>query len=556
MKNSDKTKKFKSDLKSKVVLMTLIFFQATFLLIGQTSIPAQPSAITGPNKVCSGSSNIVYSVDPSSQTASYLWTLPLGVSGISTTNSISLNFSSTFTGGSICVSAVNSAGTSPARCLQISKLSKAPARPNTITQICQGTTRTFSISPVNNATSYNWVVPNNSQILSGQGTTSIVAQIGSNSGNVSVSAVNCIGSSSTRSLSLSSTTISSPSQITGNINAACPGSTQTFTCSLISGISSYNWTAPANSSIVSGNGSNAVTIAFGNNFTSGNLSVVATNGCSNSSPRTVLLRSVPGYPPTIQGQIDNLCGGGTFTYTATPVIGATGYNWIVPEDCQIVSQTNNSITLNIPSNFISGNLRVSAFNSCGQGPSFLKILTRLPNLSTAPIGPTTVCSNSPIATYSVNVPQGCTISWITGVPILSQTANSITVDFSGSASTTVIYAYAVNACGSSAGRNTDIQVVNCAREAENNDILITDEFNQEISVFPNPSSGIFNLNISSQYGNNHIQVFSLTGQIIMDYYINQSSNNLELNLQDLQNGIYIVKVTNSEKETFQKLIKN
>ena len=57
------------------------------------------------------------------------------------------------------------------------------------------TNEVYSIAPVNNAVSYNWLVPTGSTIISGQGTTNITVNFGTTSGNVSVRAESGCGNS-------------------------------------------------------------------------------------------------------------------------------------------------------------------------------------------------------------------------------------------------------------------------------------------------------------------------------------------------------------------------
>lgn len=94
----------------------------------------------------------------------------------------------------------------------------APATPGSITggtSQCNGATGvTYSISAVNGATSYTWIVPSGASITAGQGTTSITVDFGSNSGNVCVTANNDCGVSDAACLSI--TINSAPSVPTAN----------------------------------------------------------------------------------------------------------------------------------------------------------------------------------------------------------------------------------------------------------------------------------------------------------------------------------------------------
>jgi hypothetical protein len=77
-------------------------------------------------------------------------------------------------------------------------LAGAPATPGSISgpaTVCanqQGVG--YSINIVANASSYNWTVPQNATIASGQGTTSITVNFGNSAGNIKVQAVNSCGS--------------------------------------------------------------------------------------------------------------------------------------------------------------------------------------------------------------------------------------------------------------------------------------------------------------------------------------------------------------------------
>jgi len=72
--------------------------------------PLAAGVITGNTTVCQNDANINYSVPAISGATSYIWTLPAGASGTSSTNSISLNFGSTATSGNIKVKGHNAAG--------------------------------------------------------------------------------------------------------------------------------------------------------------------------------------------------------------------------------------------------------------------------------------------------------------------------------------------------------------------------------------------------------------------------------------------------------------
>jgi uncharacterized delta-60 repeat protein len=164
------------------------------------SNPSNAGTITGPTSICSGSTN-GYSIAAVTGATSYLWTLPGGWSGTSTTTSISATASST--SGNVTVAAQNACGTSTASSLAVT-INPPPAMPGNIsgpTSLCENSTNTYSISAVSGATSYTWTLPGG---WSGSSTTtSISATAGINAGNVTVKANNICGSSPVRTLTIS-----------------------------------------------------------------------------------------------------------------------------------------------------------------------------------------------------------------------------------------------------------------------------------------------------------------------------------------------------------------
>jgi hypothetical protein len=69
------------------------------------SVPPATGAIVGPELVFAGSSNIEYTVPEVFNATSYIWELPEGTSGTSTSDTIALNFNFDFAGGNLSVQA-------------------------------------------------------------------------------------------------------------------------------------------------------------------------------------------------------------------------------------------------------------------------------------------------------------------------------------------------------------------------------------------------------------------------------------------------------------------
>ncbi|MBS7785667.1 hypothetical protein KIH23_00005, partial [Flavobacterium sp. CYK-55] len=129
----------------------------TYTVVSAPVAPAQPSVISGNAVVCNGSSQ-TYSVTNDTNATSYVWTLPSGWIGSSSTNSITVTASST--GGTISVVAQNAQGDSPSRSLSVSiaAATSISAQPSTSAQnICLGTSATaLSITANGSSLTYQW----------------------------------------------------------------------------------------------------------------------------------------------------------------------------------------------------------------------------------------------------------------------------------------------------------------------------------------------------------------------------------------------------------------
>jgi hypothetical protein len=523
---------------------------------GLAPLPA-PTSISGPSGVCRSSSGIVFSIDPIAGATSYVWTLPTGATGSSTTTSIALAFSSTYNTGNLCVRAVYACGQSTTFCRSIVYFSAVPATPVAIlgsnTNQCVGTVQTFSVANVTNATSYSWTAPANTQIISGAGTNTIQLQINSGflSGSLSVRAVNCLGQSGSRSLTIYLRP-STPSSISGPLNGVCGGTTQTYSCPVTGGATSYNWTIPANAALNSGAGTNSISVTFPAGFISGTVSVVAANACSTSTARSVTVRSVPATPGTISGPSSNLCGGGTFTYSITAVAGTTSYQWTAPAGCTILTDNGTSISLQVPTSFTTGTLSVLATNGCGNSGLRTLSLTRLPATPASITSVASVCPLQAGVSFSTAQIGTLTYTWTlpTGATITSgQGTNAIVANWGSVAGNVVVRA--TNACGNSGNRTKAITLLACRPGLEGETVEL-EASQPSAQVFPNPGTGRFVLRSTEISGSGQVNVFNLQGKVVYQKEVSEMATENLLDLTNLPGGMYLIQV---QSGTFRQDIK-
>lgn len=339
-----------------------------------TNVPFAAASISGPNSVCKGQTGVLFSVADDSNTDSWIWTLPAGATGSSTANYITVNFSSSYNGGNICVKGVNGCGQGADFCKNVSAI-PIPAVPTAIlggsANACPNTTKTYSVASVPNATTYNWTAPSNASIVSGQGTTSVTVSFNANftSGQIKVNAQNCSGTSNNRQMMVYGAPTSATG-FTGPETGVCGGTTKNYSVAANASATSYTWTVPAGATFT-GQGTNSISVTFPGAFTSGNISVICSSNCGTSTALTRTIRSVPVNPTSISGPSTVCPVANGIVYSTPAVAGATSYTWTLPQGCTIVNGANtNSITVNF--SLFGGQVKVKANNACGSSGQISK----------------------------------------------------------------------------------------------------------------------------------------------------------------------------------------
>lgn len=337
--------------------------------------PATPAAITGSLAVCPGISQI-YNVPAVTGATSYVWSLPTGWTGSSTSRSITVTTGTA--GGNISVIAKNNCAESNAQILAVMVNPGTPAVPDFVsplTDVCPSETNTFTVNSVDGASGYIWTLPSG---WSGTSTTNTISitSASSGTGSISVQATNGCGTSAKKTIEVA---IKPPKPIMtvaieGPSNVCASTSGVTFTIPEVQYATEYVWSVPSGWSITTGQGSRTVIVRSGSG--NGSVSVIAKNSCGESVAATksiTVTSGVPAQPGNITsslGNNQNICpplSGITFSVPA--VTGATGYNWQLPAGWEITSGANTrSITVNVTATapYQNENVSVKATNVCGQ----------------------------------------------------------------------------------------------------------------------------------------------------------------------------------------------
>lgn len=315
---------------------------ARSIAIGGTN-PSAPGGISGPVEVCSyvNSGFAIYTIRKVSSALSFTWTAPAGASiiarpgGAGTANDtiVHVQFSSTFTTGSITVQSANGCGTSAIRSLSLRRI--LPATPSKIygdpngpqgpltpapLEVCSyvysGNTARYSINkdPNGYAESYNWVLSDNvnAHIVAhpgGTGPNDTLIEVrfddAYTTGTLSVTGVRQCGEGTRRGITITKKAPPVPSGITGNLSP-CPFAMETYT---VTGENAdvFDWLVPSSITILWGNGTDMLTVMFNSNFAGGQIRARAISACGTSSYRSLTLSkcSTPAERPWVNEVKDN-----------------------------------------------------------------------------------------------------------------------------------------------------------------------------------------------------------------------------------------------------------
>lgn len=508
------------------------------------NVPGIATSINGPTNVCpfvGQPSTATYSISPVTYATSYTWVTSANATIISGqgTTSVEVSFAVGFTSGNIKVTANSNCGARVPRSLNISRLlPSAPASISGPANACpfigNVSEATYSIAPANNATSYDWTVPANVNIVSGQGSTSLTVTFlnGYVTSLFKVKSVAACASSGDRTLSVTATTYGAPGAISGPTDA-CPflgnGIPVTYSVRKVLNAPGYNWSVPAGVTITShpgGSGVNdtIITVTFDNSYISGNSIAVQTTGCFTSAASTLTItRSASSSTPSLISGPTNACSfmqsaeqptGLPATYTIRKVNGATSYSWSAPTGATITAHPGGSgindtiVEVNYSSGFVSGTLSVSSSNGCGT--SSLRTLN-VSKLKPAAPGGIDIIENAPcparVFMYSIaSLPSNATsIFWTvpTGATILSgQGSTSITVSYPATATQGVLTAQSRNNCATGSTRSINVKMPACPPASPrfvsktiplSNDVNVADKMT--VQLFPNPAIQDFKINV-------------------------------------------------------------
>ncbi len=391
----------------------------------------------------------------------------------------------------------------------------------------------------------------------------------------------------------------------------CSNFSENYSISIATGFATiYSWSTPPSSSITGyANSFSTSLITLGLGGTSGNISVVATNGCTSAT--AFLTVAVASCSNSLGGSNDgysassfcgnDLNGTGVTPLTLNPILGptifcfnygetytvttatgsATSFLWSGPSGTTlggfINTSTSSAATINLPS--LNGTISVTASNGCNTVTANLGVagINCFTGLGGANDGFSVATANLALPVTLVDfdakiISEGVQLSWNTASE-LDNNFFTIERSFDG-----VIFSFftKVDGAGTSSERHnysatdsspysgilyyrlsqTDFDGHNKHLNVVSIDVVNTDEFGME--VYPNPVlDKILNLRFSKNWWSRPAE-FEMTdilgNSIIKSSLTIVSEHQIDLRDNNLTTGLYLIIVSFKERKFVKKVI--
>ncbi|HRO17909.1 MAG TPA: GEVED domain-containing protein [Ferruginibacter sp.] len=549
--------------------------------------------IDGPDNACAhttGNPVAVYTIVTANET-SITWDIPAGATNVSGqgTNTLSFNYPPAYPGGTLSVTVTGGPGCAPiTRNLAIGVV--GPMAPvvsgpiNVCPFVGNNTPVVYTVTPDPSVVSYNWVVPPNVNIISGQGTGTLTVTFAAGFTQQSNKQIRVTGFSGCANSPMtiyylltqfpsSAGPITGPTDVCGYLDNA---EEATYSIDPVRAAESYLWTVPAGVTIVGGQGTTQLTVTFDNTFVTSALSVRAVNSCGTSTQRSITVsRTGPSTPSLISGP-RNVCllmptaanpGGTPATYSVNAVAGNT-YNWQVPAGATILSgQGTHSIEVSFDGTYTSGNISVTASTSCGtSAPRTLSLNVLMPGAPVAiDVLELGLCPDRLIQYSLAAVPSNATgLIWTvpSGATIMSgQGTPTIVVSYPPTPLAGTVTVTAFNGCGTSATRSRNVKLEGCdvppppLSVVKDGGVKEVPALTLEVDVFPNPSTQVFNVQAKSANMKTRVvvKVMDNLGRVMESH--NMMPGETQPIGTRLKAGSYFIEVMQGNERVTKRVIK-
>jgi hypothetical protein len=397
--------------------------------------------------------------------------------------------------------------------------------------LCNATNVVYSIDPVANAVFYVWMIADtNITILSGQGTRSILVNIGSGftSADIIVAASNACGQSPSIDPTFITVT-AGPSQsgtITGPSSGFCNEPFLSYSVSSVFGATSYVWSVPEGSVITSGQGTDSIELTLG--ATSGDICVRAVNVCDTGLVSCMAV-STTEFTVDAGGCKQVALGASPFDcveLTAEMTGGVGPYLFIWQDPMGTIIGTDQSVTV-CPTSDARYQVEVTDVNGCFTS----SVVDVYPVVVLCQTDRVNIChvSNHHTRCVKVNQVQG----------------HLDHGDYFGSC-------YVANPCGNGDGF---LQVGDEIFEL----VSLTDEkdqFNGSLQVYPNPAQADVALKFNAVLGERVlVNIMDPFQQVIKSIkFVGQDYMDVTVDLREFAPGIYFINVNTGSQLLSKSII--
>ncbi|MCX6230806.1 MAG: T9SS type A sorting domain-containing protein [Bacteroidetes bacterium] len=243
--------------------------------------PSPAASISGITAVCAGTNTVLYSTPTITGATSYIWSLPSGASGSSTSNTISVTYGISSVSGYITVKGSNTicSGIPSSLAITVNPLPLNAGNISGTSVVCQGVSSiNYSIPLINNATSYFWTLPNGASGSSTSNSINVNYSIAAVSGNITVKGSNSCGDGvgSNKAITVNSLPATFNS-ITGSSSVYTGQQNVVYSVPADPNTVNYTWDIPSGATSVY-NG-NTLTVNYSSSAVSGYISVQGDNTC-------------------------------------------------------------------------------------------------------------------------------------------------------------------------------------------------------------------------------------------------------------------------------------
>ena len=504
------------------------------LAITVNALPAAAETITGTTTVCQGQNAVTYSVPSIVNATSYIWTLPTGATGTSTTNSITVNYSASAASGNISVLGTSTCGNGATSTLAIT-VNPLPATAVIITgteTVCLGQNAvTYTVPSIVNSTAYIWTLPTGAIGTSTTNSISVNYGTFATSGNISVKGTNTCGNGAISTLAITVNALPvAAGTITGTATVCQGQNSVIYTVPSITNAATYIWTLP--SGATGSSTTNSITVNYGTSATSGSITVKGSNTCGNGAISTlaITVNALPVAAGTITGTATVCQGQIAVNYSVPAIANAISYIWTLPTGAAGTSLTN-SISVNYASSAVSGNIAVKGHNDCGDGTTS----TFAVNVNPIPV--------TPVISQNGKVLQSNALSgnqWYNqDIAISGATSQNYTIISIGDYTVKVT----LNGCSSLTS--------NMIKDVTTH--IVTPGLNETIKIYPNPVSDDLTIEYKDNQNEIRFEIFNSGGQLITSGLFRES---ILIPTSLFSAGIYIIKFNTGKSFEFRKVIKH